>query len=221
MKVLVLLDLDGTLLSARGEGREAFLEALGKVLPGRSFPELHMAGRTDYGLWQELAGPGNDAGWDEFRRIYPPILEGRLRACPPVLLPGAVQLCGALASDGRFQAGVVTGNLGEGSRIKIEAAGLSAWLSGVPGAWGDSVPDKSGQAQVAVAQWRSCTDEPFRTVVVGDTIADLDCARGGGAACLGVLTGGGSRDDLSGCDEVVADLSSTQDVLESLWRIAR
>ncbi|MBK9575912.1 MAG: haloacid dehalogenase-like hydrolase [Fibrobacterota bacterium] len=221
MKVLVLLDLDGTLLTAQGEGRESYMEALEAVLPGRTFPELHMAGRTDFGLWQELTGLGPGDDWEAFKRIYPPILERRLSQRPPRLLPGAMELCRALDADPRFQPGIVTGNLAEGSRIKLQTAGLMHWLANVPGAWGDSVLDKSGQAREAAQAWRKVTNEGFRTVVVGDTLADLACARGAAAGCLGVLTGGGSHQGLDGCDVVLPDLSATENVLNELWRIAR
>lgn len=221
MKVLVLLDLDGTLLSARGEGREAYMEGLRSVLPGREFPLLHMAGRTDFGLWRELTELGEGEPWERFRRDYPEFLRRRLRMRPPLVLPGALELCRSLVADPRFQPGVVTGNIEEGSRIKLETAGLARWLEGTPGAWGDAVLDKSLQAVVAAREFRDRSVEPFRTVVVGDTAADLSCARGAGAGCLGVLTGGGDRAELAACDELVDDLSRTEEVLDALWRIAR
>lgn len=221
MKVLVLLDLDGTLLTARGEGRESFMEAMESVFPGRPFPELHMAGRTDFGLWQELTGLEDGPEWRSFVAAYLPVLERRLAARTPLVLPGARELCRALVDDPRFQPGIVTGNLAEGSRIKLRASGLDPWLADVPGAWGDAVVDKSGQALVVASAWRAKTACGFRTVVVGDTLADLECARGADAACLGVLTGGGSHEGLGGCDVVLADLSATENVLDELWRIAR
>ncbi|MBK8804148.1 MAG: haloacid dehalogenase-like hydrolase [Fibrobacteres bacterium] len=221
MKVLVLLDLDGTLLTAQGEGRESYMEALVAVLPGRSYPELHMAGRTDFGLWQELTGLGDGPDWEAFKGAYPPILDRRLSKRAPRLLPGAMELCRALTTDPRFQSGIVTGNLAEGSRIKLRTAGLMRWLAGVPGAWGDSVLDKSGQARLAAEAWRLVSNEEFRIVVVGDTLADLACARGAAAGCLGVLTGGGSHQGLEGCDVVLPDLAETENVLNELWRIAR
>lgn len=221
MKVLVLLDLDGTLLTARGEGRESFMEAMESVFPGRSFPELHMAGRTDFGLWQELTGLEDGPQWRAFVAAYLPVLERRLSVRSPLVLPGALELCRALVDDPRFQPGIVTGNLAEGSRIKLRTSGLDRWLTGVPGAWGDAVVDKSGQARAVADAWRAKAACGFRTVVVGDTLADLDCARGADAGCLGVLTGGGSHQGLEGCDVVLPDLSGTENVLNELWRIAR
>jgi len=219
--VLVLLDIDGTLLSAFGEGRVAYYEALSSLFPGRDWPMLEMAGRTDFGIWCELTGLGEGEEWDSFRDLYARAMEQRLAQRPPQRLPGVESLCRALATDPRFQIGIVTGNLEEGTRIKLRHGGLDHWFADVPGAYGDRVHDKEGQAREVVENERSGRGVLLRTVVVGDTTADLRCARGAGVACLAVLTGGGTMEELSGADAVFADLSDTGTVLETLHRIAR
>lgn len=220
MKTLVLLDLDGTLLSARGEGREAFVEALAAVFPETEFRSPDMAGRTDFGLWVQMTRHGEGPQWDAFQRAYLRILTDRLQRRPPVLLPGAMELCRALASQQDLVPGVVTGNLRASGQVKISAAGLSGFLQGVPAAWGDAVLDKSRQAIEAVGIQRAASPEEFATVVVGDTIADLECARTAGAGCLGVRTGP-DQAGLEGCQAVVDDLSDTAEILQILRRIAR
>ena len=221
MTTLVLLDIDGTLLTAFGEGRAAYYETLGEIFPDREFPAIDLAGRTDFGIWCELTGLVEGDEWEWFRKAYARNMDRRLAARPPELLPGVESLLVALAADDRFEPGIVTGNLEHGSHVKIRHAGLHPWLSEVPAAYGDSVRDKDQLAlQVAVAR-RAATDAGFRMVVVGDTVADLRCARGADAACLGVLTGGGSAEDLAQADAVVADLSDTAAILDLLDRIAK
>jgi len=219
--VLVLLDIDGTLLSAFGEGRLAYYEALSSLFPGREWPWLEMAGRTDFGIWCELTGLVEGEEWDSFKDLYARTMEQRLAHRPPERLPGVESLCRALAKDPRFQIGIVTGNLEEGTRIKLRHGGLHHWFTDVPGAYGDGVHDKDGQARLVVESERAGCGGSLRAVVVGDTVADLRCARGAGAACLAVLTGGGSEQELAEADAVFQDLSDTDSVLETLHRIAR
>lgn len=221
MTVLVLLDIDGTLLTCFGEGRAAYYDTLGELFPGREFGLLDMAGRTDFGIWCELTGLAEGADWERFREAYARNMDVRLERRPPGILPGVTELLRALGADPRFRTGIVTGNLRAGSDVKIRRGGLGAWLEGVPGAYGDRVVDKDSLAQEIASAHGGAGGVPVRVVVVGDTLADVRCARGGGAGCLGVLTGGGDRMELSGADDVVEDLSETDRILGILERIAR
>jgi len=176
VRVLVLLDIDGTLLSAFGEGRLAYYEALSSLFPGREWPWLEMAGRTDFGIWCELTGLAEGEEWESFKDLYARTMEQRLAHRPPERLPGVESLCRALAKDPRFQIGIVTGNLEEGTRIKLRHGGLHHWFTDVPGAYGDGVHDKDGQARLVVESERAGCGGSLRAVVVGDTLADLRCA---------------------------------------------
>lgn len=220
MTVLVLLDIDGTLLTAFGEGRAAYYETLEALFPGREWPVLDMAGRTDFGIWCQLTGQGEGEDWESFKELYARVMEDRLATRPPERLPGVEALCRALDEDPRFRIGIVTGNLEEGTRIKLRHGGLDRWFSDVPGAYGDRVHDKDGQAREVVLRERAGFGEALRTVVVGDTVADLRCARTAQVACMAVLTGGGTEQELSAADLVLADLSDTESVLDALHRIA-
>jgi phosphoglycolate phosphatase len=218
--VLVLLDIDGTLLTAFGEGRAAYYQTLDEMFPGREWPMIEMAGRTDFGIWCELTGLGEGDDWEAFKELYGRVMEERLAMRPPERLPGVEALCRALHEDPRFQIGIVTGNYEEGTRIKLRHGGLDRWFSDVPAAYGDRVHTKDDQAREVVLRERAGCEGALRAVVVGDTIADLRCARNASVACLAVLTGGGTEQELSKADLVLRDLSDTAAVLDSLHRIA-
>ena len=181
---------------------------------------LDMAGRTDFGIWCQLTGLGEGEDWESFKELYARVMEQRLANRPPERLPGVEALCRALDQDPRFQIGIVTGNLEEGTRIKLRHGGLDRWFADVPGAYGDRVHSKDHQAREVVLRERGGRDGAMRAVVVGDTTADLRCARTAQVACLAVLTGGGTEQELSTADMVLADLSDTESVLEALHRIA-
>lgn len=223
--ILVLLDIDGTLLDAAGQGRAAFHDALAELFPGVRFPDLPMAGRTDRGLWIQLSALAEGAGsarFEDFVARYAAILEARLAVRPPVALPGAAELLAALESDPALQPGLVTGNVEEGAAAKMRAAGF--WSDGnrpgaVPSAWGDADPDKGPLAVRALRSW----GRPAPAVVVGDTPEDVRCARVAGIPCLAVLTGGFSDEVLRGhgAESVLPDLADVPATLSEIRRLAR
>lgn len=223
--ILVLLDIDGTLLDAAGQGREAFHDALEELFPGREFPRLSMAGRTDRGLWIQLAGLIEDRPvppFGEFVRRYAAILERRLAEMPPRVLPGADLLLAALDSDPGFHPGLATGNVVEGTRSKLRHAGLwgvFASSEAHPSAFGEADPDKGPLARKALAAWGRRTP----AILLGDTPEDIRCAHQADIPCLAVATGYFTEDALlgHGADAVLPDLSDTERVLGEIRRLAR
>lgn len=224
-QILVLLDIDGTLLDAAGQGRGAFHDALEQLFPGVEFPRLSMAGRTDKGLWIQLSGlvpEGEVPSFEDFVGIYAPLLENRLSTNPPRVLPGAKDLLDSLELESDFQPGIATGNVVEGTRAKLHHCGLWATFerTGVaPVAFGDADADKGPLARKALGSW----GRPARAVMVGDTPEDIRCAHQADIPCLAVATGGYSAEVLlgHGADAVLADLSDTAEVLRELRRLAR
>lgn len=223
--ILVLLDIDGTLLDAAGQGREAFHDALAELFPGREFPRLSMAGRTDRGLWLQLVVQAKVVPrpeFEEFVRRYAAILDRRLSNAPPRVLPGAAELLAALDALPGFHPGLATGNVVEGTRCKLRHAGLwgvFAHCDAHPSAFGDVDPDKGPLARKAIASW----GRRAPAVLVGDTPEDIRCAHRAGIPCLAVATGGFASEVLlgHGADAVLPDLSDTDRVLGELRRLAR
>ena len=103
---------------------------------------------------------------------------------------------------------LLTGNVAEMARIKLEAFGVLgefAW-----GAYGDEAPDRNELARLAVrraAERHGVT--PERCVVVGDTEHDIACARAAGAKVVAVATGSHTGEALRACapDLLLDDLS--------------
>lgn len=223
-QILVLLDIDGTLLDAAGQGREAFHEALEVFFPGFDFPRFSMAGRTDHGLWSQFTAlvPGEPPSFDVFLDRYAAVLDRRLGEQPPRVLPGVAALLRALEDASDLHPGLVTGNIAEGSRLKLHHSGLWAPFvrTGIrPAAYGEADPDKGPLALKALVHW----GEPAPAVLVGDTPEDIRCAHLAGLPCLAVATGGFSAADLlaHGADAVLPDLADTQAVLRSIRSLAR
>jgi phosphoglycolate phosphatase-like HAD superfamily hydrolase len=204
--MLVLFDIDGTLLLTRRAGARAMQEA-GRALFGDAFDlaRVELAGRLDPLIWADamrLAGfePHAEAH-ARFRARYAQGLARRLsEPGTAYALPGVPALLDALAGTPGVTLGLLTGNYPETGRMKLEAAGLDparfpvqAW-----GADGASRRDLPGVALARHAAHRGGALHPRGVVVVGDTPHDVDCARAHGLLAVAVASGPAyAREDLA------------------------
>jgi phosphoglycolate phosphatase len=222
--MLVLFDIDGTLLLSNRAGTQSMLAAAQELFGDQmTIDGIEIAGRLDPLIWLAigLAGGVDDptAHHDRFRQAYAGHLSRRLAAGHRVdLLPGVRDLVEALAGHESVTLGLLTGNYAETGRLKIEAAGLDPDLFPVA-AWGDDGDSRRALPAVAMRRYEQITGRPVDprdVVVIGDTIHDIDCARAEGCRCLAVATGGTPRDTLAEHDPdlLVDDLSDTAAIVD-------
>lgn len=193
MPLLVLFDIDGTLLRPSGVGRRsldrAFLELYGRAAV---FEGMRFHGRTDpeiVGDGLALVGaPASDFG-DVVDR-YLAHLEVEVADGPPLALPGAAALVELLDSREDVLLGLVTGNVRRGAEIKL---GRDDLFRRFPiGAFGDDHADRSELIRLARRRAGEAGHgdfDPARTLYVGDTERDVEAARIGGAVAVAVATG--------------------------------
>jgi len=204
---LILFDIDGTLLTAGGAPRRAFRRALVEHF-GTDGDEARtdFSGKTDPQIVYELmgaAGFADDHIEERIEGLFEHYLTGLERELAAEdddhrLHPGVAELVPALADDPRVLLGLVTGNVERGARLKLERFGL--WPSFRVGAFGSDARERDRLPAIALERARRLTGRRFaghETVVVGDTPADVQCARAAGAVAVAVATGRPSREQLS------------------------
>ncbi|MBU3729376.1 MAG: HAD family hydrolase, partial [Phycisphaerales bacterium] len=127
--MLVLFDIDGTMLTSEGAGLVAMLDAMHELVPGRtfSFDGIPVAGRLDPLIWRDLLerhGMGRDeALHGQFRERYGHHLQRRLGVTHTArALPGVTDLIAALAQQPDVTLGILTGNYEHTGRLKGERA---------------------------------------------------------------------------------------------------
>jgi phosphoglycolate phosphatase-like HAD superfamily hydrolase len=184
-------------------------------------------GRTDPAIVRGLlrasgwSDPDIEAGfgatWDAYYEALERELVGR-DGCVTTY-PGVVTLLDAIAADDRFACGLVTGNMEEGARRKLMAAGLAGRFGF--GAYGSDSERREELPPIASERAERLYGRPFdlRTaVVVGDTPEDVRCGRSNGTRVLAVATGRHSVDDLQECgaDAVFGTLGDTNRVMRVL-----
>ena len=229
---LVLFDIDGTIMLSAGAGGRAVRRALVEVFGG-SGPEKHrFDGKTDPQIVRELmsiAGHGDehiDARMPALFDRYLAYLDEELGVSSASggirVMPGIFELLDALEARNDVVLGLLTGNLAEGARAKLSAAGINPDRFRV-GAYGS---DHELRGELPAVAQRRARDElglivsGRDIVVIGDTPADIHCARSVGARTIAVATGRYSVAELLEHAPSIAlpDLSETQQVVD--WIVA-
>jgi phosphoglycolate phosphatase len=225
-ELLVLWDVDYTLLTAGGLGNSLY-EAVFKDLFGRGLTAIApKAGRTDRAILLDtlaLAGVDSPAAYvDDFMVLLghrAAAMDGGARAYVRAL-PGASAAIVALAAAGVRQS-VLTGNVRPLAAVKLAAAGLGEHLDLDVGAYGDVHEVRAELVTVARRAARAAYGTDFggrSTVLIGDTPLDVAAALATGARAVGVATGTFASAELvaAGAHAVLPDLTDTSLVLAAV-----
>jgi len=221
--LLLLFDIDGTLLQrASVEHAQALLEAAAQVheLSPLADTAVSPAGRTDLAIAREvLARAGVPAAQIDARSaaLQAATVAAYERLCPPdlsaKLAPGMAELLEALSARPQsFRLSLLTGNLEAVARRKLAAAGVAHHFADGQGAFGSDA--ESRDELPAVARARAGGWPRSRTVVIGDTPRDIDCARADGLRVAAVATGPYPLEALADADAVVDGARALQPILE-------
>jgi phosphoglycolate phosphatase len=229
-RLLVLWDVDYTLLDAGGTGRELYRIAFREMFGGDMPKPGSMAGRTDRAIALEvltLAGVSEPRRQvDAFHVLMAARAPGLARLARERVraLPGATQALAALC-DGRAGPEVVqsllTGNIRPLAEVKLGPLGLTGHLDLDVGAYGDAHEVRAELVPVARRNAALAYGGSFdgqATVLVGDTPFDVSAALATGARAVGVATGDFSVADLAaaGAHAVLPDLADTDQVLAAI-----
>ncbi len=208
--LLVLWDIDGTLVDAARHGRYAFEEAF-EAVTGRPAGDVWMAGSTDRQIALAML-EGED-------RLLSDVLDGLVAALERReedirrdgrALPGVEEVLRRLDGTEGVVQSLLTGNLAANAAVKLGAFGLERWLDLEVGGYG-SDPHEARSDLVGVARERVAARyaRPDDTVLLGDTPLDVKAAHDGGARVVAVASGPYGTEELeqAGAGVVLADLS--------------
>lgn len=223
--MLVLWDIDHTLVTARGLGEDLYRVAYRELFGGELPALAPMAGRTDRAIVRqtlELAGvPDPGSHLDPFLLRLAELAtaggdwpQGRSKA-----LPGAAAALAAL--DGTAAQSVLTGNIRPLAEVKLTGAGLRERLDLEIGAFGESHEDRAELVRLARRRARAARGQDFggqATVIIGDTPHDITGALRVGARAIGVATGSFPAAELAaaGAHAVLPGLADTRRLLAAL-----
>ena len=224
---LVLFDVDGTLLVARGAGRRALAAALkgvygtagdidGYDLRGQTDPRIVFDVMEGAGLEREAVRERLDDCFEAYARgLAAEIGDGDM----VVTLPGIGDLVRRLHGEAEVLLGLLTGNIEAGARIKLGPTGLLPYFR--LGAYGSDHLDRRQLPSLAARRAHALVGVPFapdQVLVIGDTPRDIECARHFGAVAVAVATGQYTREALEAerPDLLFSNFADVEDALAKL-----
>ncbi|GAA1156021.1 haloacid dehalogenase-like hydrolase [Streptomyces hebeiensis] len=207
---LVLWDIDHTLISTHGVGRELSAAAFKRTTGLTMRVQAKVDGVTEPVIFRETAKlhalTTNRADFEQFAEALAE--EHRKRSADlrerGQALPGAAAALEALASSGVTQT-VVSGNIRHVAEIKLSVFGLDQHIVWDMGAYGEDADERGDLVRLCLQRADCAADE---AILVGDTPADVAGGRTCGVQVVAVATGRSSEDDLrgAGADMVLPDL---------------
>ena len=225
---IVLFDIDGTLLRSGGVGRVSMERALTTVFGSPGHAKYHYDGKTDRQIVRDLmrhegfSDEDIDAQMDELLDAYVGRLKIELASGTRsvLVLDGVVELLDELDKQERVVVGLLTGNIQQGARAKLTAAGIDPARFRVNAFGSDNElrPELPAVAQRRASELLGVDIAGNRVVVIGDTPADIECGEAIGARAIGVATGRYSVEQLAAYNPyaVFESLANTHAVLSSI-----
>ena len=229
-QVLVLWDVDYTLIDPGGVGRELYRVAFEEMFGGPMPQPASMAGRTDRAIAIEVLTLAGVAQPQQRVAAFHRLLAAHAAGIAGLvaercrILPGAAEAMAALAGPsggpGVVQS-LLTGNVRALAEMKLGPLGLTDHLDFDIGAYGDVHEVRAELVPAARASAARRYGSDFggqATVLIGDTPLDVGAALATGARAVGVATGPFTAEDLAaaGADTVLPDLADTPAVLSAI-----
>ena len=227
---LVLFDIDGTLLRSQGIGKRAMKEALIAVYGTPGSIDTCAVGGRSYRQIVEDALSGTEISQDQITQKWCTYNEEVARIMKKVVqqepgwiypLPGGIALVDSLAHNPMVILGIITGNSIDPSWIKLEQAGYKVDQFKV-NVFGDDAITRSGLVTLARQRAAKLTGKSFpgqSTIIVGDTVNDVECARQTNARSIIVLTGYDTHEELKASkpDQLFNDLQDIGSIQKAIF----
>jgi phosphoglycolate phosphatase len=212
----IFLDIDGTLLYAKGSGRPAFVAAFFDVFGIEvQLDHINFAGATDIRVLNQLALENGvkltSVSSALFFERLPVYLDENMTRCPPMVFPGVGIFLERVSK--RWKLGVVSGNIRDTAYLKLKHGGILDYFTNV-GGFGDDDGDRNKMAALALRR----AGNPEGSFLLGDTPSDIEAARMNGMVSVAVCNGQFSRAELEaeGPDLIVDSFEDAEHLFQVL-----
>ena len=207
---LLLFDIDGTLVNTGGAGVEAL-----KIIVHNRFS----ANDDLRDILRKYQVEPTEETITSFAEEYIHRLPLSLSRSRGRVLPGIRPLLERLKPQPNVVLALLTGNLQQGARLKLQHYGL--WDFFEFGAFADDHHDRNELGAFARKRAQRKHGHDFDAAdidVIGDTNYDIACGNAFGARTIAVATGSWSRERLQACspDFLFDDLANTDEVIKKL-----
>jgi phosphoglycolate phosphatase-like HAD superfamily hydrolase len=229
MALIVLWDIDHTLIDNAGVSKEIYSAAFERITDRSPAEPAVTEGRTDRLIMREMFRRNgvDEPAWAEVEGALAGAGEGRLgllRQRGSALLGVRDALKGAASRTG-WVSSVLTGNIRANAQMKLSAFDLDVLVDLPVGAYGADAMERPQLVDVARRRIRRDRGmaEGTPIVLIGDTPRDVEAALVAGAHIIAVASGVDAPSTLAaaGAAVVLPDLAHTDRVLRLLEDIER
>jgi len=221
--IVILWDIDGTLVTVDGAGEEALVSAMRSAFGLEvDLSKIDYSGRTDRRIAEMLhisAGiPLTPSSVQLFLKHYLEHLESETPRSAMRLVPGIADTLAWIENTRGVEQGLLTGNLRSGAQIKLSRFGI--WDLFPFGAFSDFSVERNELGPHALeqaSQYLGMELDPGQVIVVGDTPHDVACGKVFGALTMAVSTGKYSLDQLAASNpDFLVDAATPQAIHEAV-----
>lgn len=200
--ILLIWDIDGTLIACRGSGKRAMTQAFYKKTGvANGFEEINMAGRVDRSILHEVCLKYKISAFDyeAFYQLYKHYLqEDMADRKEAIVLRGVEQILQMTHASKQFLNVIGTGNCEEGAWLKLNYLGLDQYFE--TGGFGTHEMERSKVIEMAIQNagkhFGRDFDNRSAIYVVGDTPADIKSGKELGIKTIAIATGGYNSETL-------------------------
>ncbi|WP_432401943.1 HAD family hydrolase [Wukongibacter sp. M2B1] len=199
--ILLIWDIDGTLIDSKGSGRRAMDEAFLNLFNIKEgFKGVNMAGRLDSQIIKKAFEINKIEEMDFVRFLdkYEEMLKKELKCnTSSKVLPGINEILESTSSQENLFHVLGTGNCERGARLKLSHLGLDKYFE--IGGFGDEDAKRWQIIKKAIDKAKTFYKADFsmkQIYVIGDTPLDIECGKILGIKSVAVATGGYSCDEL-------------------------
>ena len=200
----VLFDIDGTILNCNSAGRAALVKATLDIFGtiGR-MEKVDFQGKTDPLILKEslsimgFSDKDIEEKSDLLKEKYFFYLQENIKTYEVTVYPGIKEILHSLSERDDIILGLLTGNFTESAKIKLSSYDLNRFFRF--GVYGDDAPVRNLLPEVAQKRISELFDLKIdfkNTIIIGDTIYDVRCAKYSGAVSIAVGTGWGKPENL-------------------------
>ncbi|MFG2629697.1 HAD family hydrolase [Streptomyces sp. NPDC048473] len=228
MELIVLWDIDHTLIENSGVSKEIYAAAFAALAGAGPAEPARTEGRTDRLIMRDMFQRNRlpEPAWAVVEAALAGAGEERRHELSRrgTALPGVRDVLKEASVRGSWVSSVLTGNIAANARVKVSAFGLDPLLDLAAGAYGADSLQRSGL--VAVARERAQRLRGARSdvpvVLVGDTPRDVEAALDSGSGVVAVASGLHGTEELAaaGAHVVLPDLTDTARVIGILETFA-
>lgn len=204
---LVLWDVDDTLIASNGASGSTHAAAFEALTGTEATARVPIDGRTDRLIMRDLFTAHHIPLTADLEDLVEQALATSLvEMVPPFtqvrsVLPGVADTLAALAAEPALVQSVLTGNVTANARTKLAAFDLDRFLDLEVAATGSDAEIRAQLPDIARRRAAGKYGVWFAghaTVVIGDTVRDVQAASAAGARSIAVATGKDSAQDLAG-----------------------